>query len=95
MEQGEVGNYLAFLLLPCPFFLPYLFGNLNQDVVYIATAKEVRKLLIVESCDVGAGLLKLLLVIEHICKPAPTWLLLSTSVRAGLLRISTNHRLTA
>ncbi|WP_414549311.1 hypothetical protein [Anabaena sp. CCY 0017] len=41
----------------------------------IATAKEVRTLLIAQSLDVGAGLLKLLLVIEHICKPAPTWFL--------------------
>ncbi len=44
----------------------------------IAPAKEVRTLLIDESLDVGAGLLRLLLVIEHICKPAPTWFLLST-----------------
>ena len=51
----------------------------------IAPAKEVRTLLIDESLDVGAGLLRLLLVIEHICHslrgvaiPAPTWFLLST-----------------
>ena len=31
-----------------------------------------------ESLDVGAGLLKLLLVIKHIWKPAPTLFLLST-----------------
>ena len=45
----------------------------------MATAKEVRTLLIAQSLDVGAGLLKLLLVIERICHslrgaaiPAPT-----------------------
>ncbi len=38
----------------------------------------IRTLLIAEDLDVRAGLLKLLLVIEHICKPAPTWFLLST-----------------
>ncbi|WP_414549215.1 hypothetical protein [Anabaena sp. CCY 0017] len=43
----------------------------------------VRTLLIAQSLDVGAGLLKLLLVIEHICHslrgvaiPAPNWFLL-------------------
>ena len=42
-------------------------------------------MLLAQSLDVGAGLLQLLLVIEHICHslrgvaiPAPTWFLLST-----------------
>ena len=47
-------------------------------ISYQLSVKEVRTLLITEMLDVGAGLLKLLLVIEHICKPAPTWSLLST-----------------
>ncbi len=55
-------------------------------ILNIATAKDVRKLLIAEILDVRAGLLKLLLVIEHIYKPAPTCFILS-----ALSSLSTQH----
>ncbi len=58
-----------------------------QIADFIALRIHVRTFLITESLDVGAGLLKLLLVIEHICKPAPTWFLLSTQHSA----LSTQH----
>ncbi len=46
-----------------------------------------------ESLDVGAGLLKLLLVIKHIWKPAPTLFLLSTFFTQNFLHsaLRTQH----
>ncbi len=67
-------------------------NTIGAGVFCRTTAKEVRKLLMTESLDVGAGLLKLLLLIDNLCHslrgvtiPAPTHSALG--VRAGLLRI--------
>ncbi len=51
---------------------------MTLSATYIALRIHFRTLLIAQSLNGWAGLLKLLLVIEHICKPAPTSFLLST-----------------
>ncbi|WP_414550137.1 hypothetical protein [Anabaena sp. CCY 0017] len=43
--------------------------------VYIATAKNIRTLLIAESLDVGAGLHISSITNNNFNKPAPTWFL--------------------
>ncbi len=63
------------------FFVRIIYKVLSINkyfLLYIATVKEVSTFLLPESLDVEVGLLKLLLVIEYICKPAPIWFLFST-----------------